>query len=389
MLTSLSATTLSGYVDTSAIWNMGTGNANMPGRVYDGPTMMDGFNLDVVSLTLDKPLDDSQWASGYHFQMLMGPGAAQRGTGIFASSGTTDFAFNEAYVNLRVPIGNGLELHMGQFGTFNGYESYDTYKDPNFSRSYGFYIESSAHTGIAGTYKVTDCFALQAGIGNQAGYNNQVDVKNGVESKKAYLVMASFTAPESFGFMKGATLSAGWTDGGHFPAVIPNVSGGGASSGGTDYNQRNLYIGGTTPLPITGLSLGVAYDLTTSSVFQNSYANALGTYLMWQITEKLKSGSRLDFGWGSNGSYANGENGSFGYVSQGSCNQLMSLTETLDYSLWKNVISRVEFRWDHCLTDDKPFGGTVAADFSTTPATPGNPSKANAETLTLNIIYMF
>ena len=30
VLTSLSSTTLSGYVDTSAQWNMGTGNANTP-----------------------------------------------------------------------------------------------------------------------------------------------------------------------------------------------------------------------------------------------------------------------------------------------------------------------------------------------------------------------
>jgi len=32
VLTALSSTTLSGYVDTSAIWKFGTGNQNMPGR---------------------------------------------------------------------------------------------------------------------------------------------------------------------------------------------------------------------------------------------------------------------------------------------------------------------------------------------------------------------
>ena len=87
--------------------------------------------------------------------MLMGPGAAKRGTGLIASSGTTDFAFNEAYVNLHVPIGNGLEVHVGQYGTFNGYESYDSYKNPNWSRSFGFFDESSAHTGVAAFYNVS------------------------------------------------------------------------------------------------------------------------------------------------------------------------------------------------------------------------------------------
>jgi len=37
VLTAVSSTTLSGYVDTSAIWKFGTGNANLPGRQFDGP----------------------------------------------------------------------------------------------------------------------------------------------------------------------------------------------------------------------------------------------------------------------------------------------------------------------------------------------------------------
>ena len=44
VLTALSQTTLSGYVDTSAIWKLGTGNSALPGRAYDGSGKMDGFN---------------------------------------------------------------------------------------------------------------------------------------------------------------------------------------------------------------------------------------------------------------------------------------------------------------------------------------------------------
>ena len=112
LLTSLAATTLSGYVDTTAIWKAGTGNANMPGRVYDGPDVQDGFNLNVVSLSLDKPLDESQWAAGYHVQLLLGPGASKRGTGLVASTGSTEVSFNEAYVAVRLPIGNGIDFHV-------------------------------------------------------------------------------------------------------------------------------------------------------------------------------------------------------------------------------------------------------------------------------------
>ncbi|MBI3191954.1 MAG: hypothetical protein HYZ36_04750, partial [Pedosphaera parvula] len=65
LLTALSSTTLSGYVDTSAIWKFGTGNASLPGRQYDGPSKMDGFNLNVVGLSLERPLDEGQWSAGY------------------------------------------------------------------------------------------------------------------------------------------------------------------------------------------------------------------------------------------------------------------------------------------------------------------------------------
>ena len=57
--TALSQTTLSGYVDTSAQWNFGTGNGHLPPYKFGGSDKADGFNLNVVQLRLDKPLDRS------------------------------------------------------------------------------------------------------------------------------------------------------------------------------------------------------------------------------------------------------------------------------------------------------------------------------------------
>jgi hypothetical protein len=79
VLTALSSTTLSGYVDTSAQWNPGTGNANPPPYAF-GTGKADGFNLNVVQLSLDKPLDESQWAAGYHVDLWLGPNAKFLGT---------------------------------------------------------------------------------------------------------------------------------------------------------------------------------------------------------------------------------------------------------------------------------------------------------------------
>src|SRR6516225_9636531 len=118
VLTALSSTTLSGYVDTSAQWNLGTGNANSPNYFTGGASKADGFDLNVVDVALDKPLDESQWAAGYHVELWMGPDANSLfSQSVFGQNGFADqgdFAIRQAYVTLRTPIGNGIDWKIGQ-----------------------------------------------------------------------------------------------------------------------------------------------------------------------------------------------------------------------------------------------------------------------------------
>src|SRR3989442_13113046 len=73
--TALSSTTLSGYVDTSAQWNFGTGNARLPEYKFGGASKADGFNLDVIQLRIEKPLDETERAAGYRVDLWAGPDA--------------------------------------------------------------------------------------------------------------------------------------------------------------------------------------------------------------------------------------------------------------------------------------------------------------------------
>src|SRR5580765_3666881 len=74
--TALASTTLSGYVDTSVQWNFGTGNENLPPYAFGGSSKADGFNLNVVELRLDKPVEAADvWGAGYHVDLLAGPDA--------------------------------------------------------------------------------------------------------------------------------------------------------------------------------------------------------------------------------------------------------------------------------------------------------------------------
>ncbi len=305
-------------------------------------------------------MDEGSWSSGYHIQALLGPGAAKRGTGLFGgTAATTDIAFNEAYIALRVPVGNGIDLKVGQFGTYNGYEAYDTYKNPNWSRSYGFFMESSAHTGISASYKVNDIISVMAGVGNIASpAGSSVNGLSSVESSKGYLGMVTLTAPESFGFLKGATLTGGYT--------------GGSAAGFNSPRVDQFYAGTSIPLPVTGLALGLAYDYTADQFAAGSYANATAVYLTYAL-DKWTFANRVDYTSATAGYF-------YATAPGGTTQQFVSETFTVGYALWKNVITRAEFRWDHTLAAGRPFGGTVAA-----PA----PNEKNAISLALNVIYQF
>src|SRR5437762_13421391 len=74
VMTALSSTTISGYVDTSAQWDIGTGNSFVPGFIYNAGKQ-DGFNLNKVKVRIEKPLDEAQWSAGYRADLLFGPDA--------------------------------------------------------------------------------------------------------------------------------------------------------------------------------------------------------------------------------------------------------------------------------------------------------------------------
>jgi len=170
VMTALSSTTLSGYVDTSAQWNLGTGNDNLPPYKFGGATKADGFNLNVVQLRLEKPLDEAEWAAGYRVDLWAGPDANVLGTQSFFGNGFSadqaDFALRQAYVSLRTPVGNGLDWKVGVFDSIIGYESVEGPNNPNYTRSYGHSIEPQTHTGVLASYRFTDLLSASAGVAN-------------------------------------------------------------------------------------------------------------------------------------------------------------------------------------------------------------------------------
>lgn len=429
LLNHVTKTTISGYVDTSAIWAIGEGgNANFPGRTNDGEGYVDGFNLNVVQLSLASPLDESDWAAGYQVDLWLGPDSKWLASNTFGGD-NADLGIKQAYVHLRAPVGNGLELKMGQFDTIIGYEVGSSPANPNFSRSYGFFIEPFQHTGLLATYPLTEELSISAGIANSYGFGINDRVENapytettpahvqvptsitddlvaaalegrsvnlpvtqeetitgyqGSESQKTYMASIAYELPESAGSMAGTAVYLGFVDG--------------LVTGDAGFDKTSYFVGATIPTPMDGLSLGAAFDYAQDTTLsqltfeRGALEDLIGGLLGdGSVTPEQASKADANYGaprdvWALAGylSYQMDAKSVFNarvdYVTVESTAlpedaQFLSLTGTLARNMWDNVLTRLEVRWDHSLKSD--FDSLVGDN------------SGDAVTVALNAVYQF
>ena len=376
--TALSSTTLSGYVDTSAIWNLGTGHTVANRFANTGSDRQDGFNVNTINLLLEKPIDEGTWSAGYKFETMFGPDA-----NVMPGALTSGVAIKQAHAVLRAPIGNGIDFKVGQFDPIVGYEVTESYKNPNFSRSLGFNnLEPFGHTGILASYQVNDIIGVSGGVANgdngfglNGGSLTASGFKSGqegtsfrgilAESSKVYMGSVVVKAPESTGWLAGSSLYVGAVNG---------------EGKGSSNDPTLLYVGVSLATPIKELTIGASADLLFNGGASNldaiklvpgkfnSYANAFAFYTGYQITEKLKANNRFE--------YATSGYGAFLPNRGGNGDKIIGETFTLDYALWSNVLTRGEFRWDR------------AVDGVASGAGPFNGQK-NDLSLTASIVYKF
>jgi hypothetical protein len=343
----LSSTTLSGYVDTSAIWNLGSGSQVANRFANTGADRQDGFNVNTVKLQLEKPIDEGTWSAGYKFETMFGPDA-----NVMPGALTSGVAIKQAYAALRAPIGNGIDFKVGQFDPIVGYEVTDSYANPNFSRSLGFNnLEPFGHTGILASYQVNDIIGVSGGVANGDsgfGLNGGSLTASGfasgqvggsmrgllAESARVYMGSVVVKAPESTGWLSGSSLYVGAVNG---------------DANGAKNDPTLLYVGVSLATPIKELTLGASADLLfNAGVGGQSYANAYAFYTGYQITEKLQANNRFEYATSGYGAFLPGR----------AEDKMIGETFTLDYALWANVLTRGEFRWDRSVDGGaNPFDG--------------------------------
>ena len=341
--TALSNTTISGYVDVAAQYNAGnpgkpaqygyvTGVGGIPGNnSIANNGKVDNFSLNDVVISLDKPLDESPWASGYHIDLNAGQDAINAISanahvpigGTTLSTSPTLVGVRQAYVTLRTPVGNGIDWKFGAFDGITGYEGNTGYQNPNYTRSYGYAVNPATEVGLLGNYKICNAVSVQAGMVNR---NNNGGSSVGYSSHD-YIAAIALTAPDSWSFLKGSTLN------------LQTIQGFDSGS------VNNYSVNGTFNTPVAGLKIGLAYDKVQGLDINNQGidGNVYGVYATYQATQKL--------GFNVRGEYVDGQNLGFfsnnGSIGNGGSGKGEEVTVTVEYDLWANVVSRLEARWDH------------------------------------------
>ena len=298
---------------------------------------------------MDKPQDESPWASGYHVDLNAGTDAITPLNSVSTPGATiSTVGLRQAYIALRTPVGNGIDWKVGLFDGITGYESNTGYSNPNYTRSYGYQVNPASALGALATYKVSSLVSVQAGLANRGNnfastYLPLGQTSAGLSSKDAILGLA-LTAPDSWGFLKGSTLNAGTFQGFDNGAV------------------NNYSVNATLSTPVAGLKVGLAYDKVQSLVGEGVDFNVYGVYATYDATSKLHLAVR-------------------GEMTDGTGTKNEEVTATLQYDLWANVISRLEARWDHVEHGTGYNNG--AYDFGATT------SVGNSFLLAVNLVYKF
>jgi hypothetical protein len=342
--TALSNTTISGYIDVQAEYS--AGNPDSRESYYYGGSYgyqgyiqqdnRDQFQLNSVTISLDKPMDETPWASGYHIDLNAGSAAIQgislgHNYGYYGGTGSivnpNNVAVRQAYIALRTPVGNGIDWKIGVMDGITGYEGNTGYANPNVTRSIAYNINPASFTGLLGTYKISDLISVTGGFINRNDAQGYGQSSYNLSSHD-YVASVSLTAPDSWGFLKGSSLNLQTIQGFDNQAV------------------NNYSVNGTLNTPVAGLKVGFAYDVLQSLAY-SADGNIYGLYASYQATDKLSFALRGEYVDTTDlfSAVPNGDDSSLGNTGFGGKGE--EVTATVAYNLWANVVTRAEFRWDH------------------------------------------
>jgi hypothetical protein len=344
---------LSGYVDAGYTYNFigEDSGAAFTSRVPSDSGAGGTFNLNALKLVLEKPLTDAnEWQAGFRADLFVGQDAANAGQNF---GGSDSLYLHQAFVQFRVPVGNGLDIWVGKFSTTLGYEVIE--RPANLNVTYGILYQNAVplwHVGALASYEVNDIVTTKFGVVN----GSQVDAFNQSNSDPAFLAGLGLNAP-------GGNASIG-----NNIYVAPNSLNDaptlGVGTNGTEviFDQ----IGNWTP-KFANDKLLFGYELNIGNAGGSGGTGAdtwwgAALYAKYQFTDVFSLAGRGEYFHDSNGTKLAFNNP----VYAGSSADIWSWTLTAGFDIVENLQLRAEYRLDY--GNDVVAGAAGSTDIGSTVA---------------------
>ncbi len=326
----LGQTEISGFMEASYLYDFNTtrGSQTVVGRTFD--THANQFVADDFKLAFEKPYVSSptNWTVGYRADLIFGEDAAVIHSSF--NSGTTSFNLGndgdleQAFIDVNVPVGNGLKVIFGKTVTLMGVEVIEQVSNPNFSEGNQFlYVENFTQTGVQLMYQWNDKIDTEFVVFN--GWDQLPDNNNALSymGRIGYAMDSNTTfAVLGYGGPEQTGVTANWRDGIELVAtrkITDKFSADVQMDFGT---EQNATVGADT--------------------FGNPDWFALGGWLIYDFTDKIELAFRQDFLRDKDGTRTQ-----FGGLPVGVTPELYSSTLTLNLKPVDNFQFRPEVRWDH------------------------------------------
>jgi len=183
VVSALGQVNISGFVQASYFYNTRRPSDGLnDGYLWN--TKDNSFSLNKFKLTVaSAPVASDKWDAGFRASLLLGDDAPDLNTGgangLFGSN-TSFNDLREAYVELNVPIGTGLDVKAGELISLLNWESGDGgAANPNFSQGNQWWFTGDGPSaGIQATYNFTDKIGLTVRVDNGL-FQGPVDVNSG------------------------------------------------------------------------------------------------------------------------------------------------------------------------------------------------------------------
>jgi hypothetical protein len=219
-------------------------------RAYD--VLSNEFSLSQASIILDHPPDVSagrRWGGRLDLQFGQATDTLQ-GNPLNEPRPQIYRNVFQAYGTYVVPVGNGLTVDFGKWGSSIGIEGNYAKDQINYSRAYWYDFLPFYHMGLRASYPVSDRFSLNYWVVNGT---NQVEATNGFKD-------------ELFGFTAKPRKNVTWT-------VNYYV--------GQEHPDR-IVVAPTSPIPVQP---GLSFQAIRPA--PDGRTHIFDSYVSWQATPKL------------------------------------------------------------------------------------------------------